>query len=105
MLSADRYISGTFAKILQLGDQVLPHDDLEVELEYEDCSITQSPLTSAKLNGNFVDLQLSEKHTDCLDKEKCGMDGEEKMKQTRAVRDAIKAKIEAWGAETCGSAL
>ena len=71
-----RLKAGTFAKILQLGDQVLPHDDLEVEVEYEDCSITQSPLVSAKLNGNFVDLQLAEKRTDCLDKEKCGIDGE-----------------------------
>ncbi len=70
-----RLNAGTFAKILQLGDQVLPHDDLEVELEYEDCSITQSPITSAEFTGQFIDLQLGEKHTDCLAKEKCGIDG------------------------------
>lgn len=70
-----RLNAGTFAKILQLGDQVLPHDDLEVEVEYEDCSITQSPLTSAEFMGEYIDLQLGEKHTDCLAKAKCGIDG------------------------------
>ena len=70
-----RLNAGTFAKILQLGDQVLPHDDLEVELEYEDCSITQSPITSAVFTGEYIELQLGEKHTDCLAKEKCGIDG------------------------------
>ena len=70
-----RLTAGKFATILQLGDRVLPHDDLEVEVEYEDCSITQSPVTSAELNGNHIDLQLGEKHTDCLAKDKCGIEG------------------------------
>src|SRR3954453_11336291 len=42
-----RLNAGTFAKILDLGAQVLPHDNVEVELEYEDCAITQSPITNA----------------------------------------------------------
>ena len=67
--------AGRFAKILQLGDKVLPHDDLEVEVEYEDCAITQSTITSAELNGEHLDLQLGEKHTDCLAKAQCGTDG------------------------------
>ena len=71
-----RLNAGTFAKILKLGDQVLPHDDLDVELEYEDCAITQSPIIGAKFTGEYIDLQLGEKHTDCLAKEKCGIDGE-----------------------------
>ncbi len=70
-----RLTAGTFAKILQLGAQVLPHDDLEVELEYEDCAITQSPITSATFAGNYIELQLGEKHTDCLARERCGIDG------------------------------
>jgi Family of unknown function (DUF6428) len=70
-----RLTAGTFAKILQLGDQVLPHDDLEVEVEYEDCSITQSSIASATFTGKFIELQLGEKHTDCLAKELCGIDG------------------------------
>lgn len=71
-----RLKAGTFAKILQLGDQVLPHDDLEVEVEYEDCAITQSPITDAVFTGDYIELQLGEKHTDCLAKERCGIDGQ-----------------------------
>lgn len=71
-----RLNAGTFAKILQLGDQVLPHDDVEVELEYEDCAITQSPITSAEFTGEHIDLRLRKKHTDCLAKQKCGIGGE-----------------------------
>ena len=71
-----RLNAGTFAKILDLGAQVLPHDDVEVELEYEDCAITQSPIASARVKGDLIELQLGEKHTDCLAKEKCGIDGE-----------------------------
>src|SRR5947209_19897718 len=55
-----RLKAGTFAKILQLGDQVLPHDDLEVEVEHEDCAISQYPIASAKFTGEFVELQLRE---------------------------------------------
>ncbi len=71
-----RLNAGTFAKILDLGAQVLPHDDMPVELEYEDCSVSQYPISGANLNGEFIELQLGEKHTDCLAKEKCGIDGE-----------------------------
>ena len=71
-----RLNAGTFAKILELGDQVLPHDDLDVEVEYDCCVVAQYPIASAKLNGESIELQLGEKHTDCLAKEKCGIDGE-----------------------------
>ncbi len=70
-----RLNAATFAKILDLGAQVLPHDDLEVELEYEDCAITQSSITNAAVDGDFIELQLGEKHTNCLAKEMCGIDG------------------------------
>jgi hypothetical protein len=70
-----RLNAGTFAKILDLGAQVLPHDAVEVEVEYEDCALTQSPITSAAVTGDFIEFQLGEKHTDCLAKAKCGIDG------------------------------
>ena len=70
-----RLDAGTFAKILHLGQQVLPHDDLDVEIEYEDCAVTQFPIKSAFLSGDHIDIQLGEKHTDCLAKERCGIDG------------------------------
>ena len=71
-----RLTAGRFAKILQLGDKVLPHDDLEVEVEYDCCVVAQYPIATAELNGEHIDLQLGEKHTDCLAREKCGIDGE-----------------------------
>ncbi|MGI8430973.1 MAG: DUF6428 family protein [Chthoniobacterales bacterium] len=69
-----RLDAGTFAKILELGRQVLPHDDLEVEVEYDCCVVAQYPIATAKAVGETIELQLGEKHTDCLAKEKCGID-------------------------------
>lgn len=71
-----RLNAGTFAKILQLGDQVLPHDDLEVEVEYDCCVVAQYPIATAEFSSNRIEIWLGEKHTDCLAKEKCGIDGE-----------------------------
>ncbi len=71
-----RLDAGTFGKILDLGQQVLPHDDLEVEVEYEDCSVSQYPIAAAEIEGDKLLLKLSDKHTDCLAKAKCGIDGE-----------------------------
>ena len=68
------YASG-FAKILDLGQQVLPHENLEVEVEYEDCGVSQYPIESAEAVGEQVEIRLRDKHTDCLAKEKCGIDG------------------------------
>jgi len=64
----------TFAKILDLGARVLPGDDLEVEVEYDCCVTAQYPIRDAHLTGEHLDFQLEAKHTDCLAKEKCGID-------------------------------
>ena len=69
-----RLTAGTFAKILQLGDQVLPHEEMEVEVEYDCCVVAQYPIASAQFTGEHVELQLGEKHTACLAKERCGID-------------------------------
>ena len=71
-----RLDAGTFAKILDLGAQVLPHEEMPVEVEYDCCVVAQYPISSARLDGNCIDIQLAEKHTDCLAKERCGIDGE-----------------------------
>lgn len=72
----DHRLNGaTFAKILDLGAKVLPHDDLEVEVEYDCCVVAQYPIKSAVLAGDHLEIQLGEKHTDCLAREKCGVDG------------------------------
>ena len=65
----------TFAKILDLSAQVLPHDDLEVEVEYDCCVVSQYPIDEARTKGNRIELRLGRKHTDCLAREKCGVDG------------------------------
>lgn len=65
-----RLKAGTFAKILQLGDKVLPHDDMDVEVEYDCCVVAQYPITSAHFTGTHVDLQLGEKRTACLARER-----------------------------------
>lgn len=70
-----RLNAGTFAKILDLGAQVLPHDDLDVEVEYDCCVVAQYPIANAAWTEKQISLQLGEKHTDCLAKERCGIDG------------------------------
>lgn len=70
-----RLDAGTFEKILDLGHRVLPHDDLEVEVEYDCCVVAQYPIASAQLSGEYFEFRLREKHTDCLAKEKCGLNG------------------------------
>ncbi len=72
--SAHRLSAETFAKILRLGDQVLPNDEMEVEVEYQNGLITQSPITSAEFSDGYINLQLGAKQTDCLAKERCGTD-------------------------------
>ena len=62
--------AGTFANILQLGDKVLPHGDMEVEVEYDCCVVAHYPITSAHFTGTHVDLRLGEKHTACLARER-----------------------------------
>ena len=71
-----RLNAGTFAKILELGAQVLPHDHMPVEIEYDCCVVAQYPIAEAEFKGEHIEIQLGEKHTDCLAKQQCGMDGE-----------------------------
>jgi hypothetical protein len=68
--SDHRLTAGRFAKILELGAQVLPHDDLEVEVEYDCCVTAQYPIESASFTGSQIDLQLGEKRTACLARER-----------------------------------
>ena len=82
--SKHRLTARTFAKILQLGDQVLPNDEMEVEVEYEACVITQSPITGVEFTSEHIELQLGEKHTDCLAKERCGIDSKKAEVDTAA---------------------
>jgi hypothetical protein len=69
-----RLTAGKFAMILDLAKPILPTEDLPVEVEYEAGVISQAPLTGVSVVNGGLQLQLGSKHTDCLAKEKCGLD-------------------------------
>jgi uncharacterized protein DUF6428 len=64
-LRADR-----FAKILRLGGRVLPHDQLDVEIEYDCCVVTQYPVLEVKPAGEYLDVVLGKRRTQCLAQER-----------------------------------
>src|SRR5438067_13676925 len=65
-----RLRSDRFAKILQLGERVLPHDQLEVEVEYDCCVVAQYPVSEVKASGKHLDVVLSKRRTQCLAQER-----------------------------------
>jgi hypothetical protein len=69
-----RLTAGKFAMILDLARPILPAEDLPVEVEYEAGLISQAPLAGVGVVNGVLLLQLGSKHTDCLAKEKCGLD-------------------------------
>jgi hypothetical protein len=69
-----RLAAGKLGHILDLAKPILPSDDLPVEVEYEDGVISQYPLTGAAIEDGHLVLQLGLKHTDCLAKDRCGID-------------------------------
>jgi hypothetical protein len=66
--------AGKFASILKLADKVLPAEDLEVEIEFEAPLISQFPVESSEVTADTVIFRLTTKSTDCLAKEKCGVE-------------------------------
>lgn len=85
--SEHRLTSGKLAGILELAKDLVPSDDVDLEVEYEDCSISQYPVTGGEITGGGIKISLGSKHTDCLAKEACG----------------IEAASSCCGAEGCGS--
>ena len=71
-----RLDAGRFADILELGRRILPGDDLEVEVEWDCCVISQYPIVAAHAIGNRLEFQLAARHTACLAKEKCSKESE-----------------------------
>lgn len=66
-----RIEASKMAKILELASEILPHEFLDVEIEYEGATISQFPVADAQIEDDAVILQLGTKHTDCLAKELC----------------------------------
>lgn len=65
-----RLRSDRFAKILQLGERVLPHDQLEVEVEYDCCVVAQYPVREVAPAGEYLDIRLGKRRTQCLAQER-----------------------------------
>jgi len=68
-----RLAPGKLLSILELAETVVPSDGLDVEVEYEGCSISQYPVVGFAVEGRELRFTLGEKHTDCLAREACGL--------------------------------
>ena len=67
-----RLMAGKMADVLTLAKDVLPEgQDLDIEIEYEDATITQYPIASYTVAEDAVIFSLAFKHTDCLAKDRC----------------------------------
>ena len=65
----------TLAKIMEVARPVLKGDDLPVEVEYEEGTISQYPVAGVEVTPAGLLFYLGTKHTACLAPEKCGVDG------------------------------
>jgi hypothetical protein len=68
--------AGKLASILNLATKVLPLAEQPVEIEFETTFISQFPIVFGEVVDQAVVFQLETKHTDCLAKEKCGIESE-----------------------------
>ena len=64
-LRADR-----FAKILRLGNRVIPGADLDVDVEYDCCVVAQYPIEEARPEGDHLNLILQRGRTQCRARER-----------------------------------
>jgi Family of unknown function (DUF6428) len=65
-----RLRSHRFAKILQLGNRVIPHPGLDVDVEYDCCVVAQYPIAEARLDGEHLNLMLLRGKTQCRARER-----------------------------------
>lgn len=66
-----RLTAGKLSAIFRHARGVIPHDDLPVEIEYENPVISQFPVKTAEISGGMLIFRLGSKHTDCRAKERC----------------------------------
>jgi Family of unknown function (DUF6428) len=65
-----RLRSDRFAKILQLGNRVIPSADLDVAVEYDCCVVAQYPIAEARPDGQHLNLILRRGRTQCRARER-----------------------------------
>jgi len=63
------------ATIMAIAGPVLKSDELPIEVEYEEGTISQYPLGGAEVTPAGLLFYLGTKHTACLAPEKCGVGG------------------------------
>lgn len=66
-----RIEAGKMASILEIARSIVPNDDIDIEIEYEDTVISQYPVQGATVSEDAVTLVLTTRHTDCLARELC----------------------------------
>ena len=68
-----RLLAGKMAGVLNLAQakSILPAEDLDVEIEYENTVISQYAIADYTVSESAVVFTLAGKHTDCLAKELC----------------------------------
>ncbi len=70
-----RLTAGKLTSILGIAAKsVLPSRDMEVEIEYEGCAVSQFGVARAEHGDGVIRFHLVDKHTDCLAKEACGLE-------------------------------
>ena len=65
-----RLRSDGFAKILELGNRVIPSADLDVYVEYDCCVVAQYPIAEVRPDGEHLDLFLRRGRTQCRARER-----------------------------------
>jgi Family of unknown function (DUF6428) len=65
-----RLRSDRFARILELGDRVVPSPDMDVDVEYDCCVVAQYPIAEATPEGEHLNLILRRNRTQCRARER-----------------------------------
>jgi hypothetical protein len=65
-----RLRADSFAKILRLGNSVIPTADLDVDVEYDCCVVAQYPIAEAAPAGEHLELILQRGRTQCRARER-----------------------------------
>jgi hypothetical protein len=68
--------AGKLASIIKLAGKIFALAELPVEIEFEAPYISQFPISEAEVGSEAVIFCLASKHTDCLAKEQCGLEGD-----------------------------
>ena len=65
-----RLQSDRFAKILRLGNRIIPNADLDVDVEYDCCVVAQYPISEAAPDDEHLNLILRRVQTQCRARER-----------------------------------